>query len=82
MKFVVRHDAKGPSTYARSSCTAASSWGWPTPKEGRLTATARVVRKGWRTLVLECDVTDLAGKLVARASSNFLVLDAGSFAQG
>lgn len=49
---------------------------------GRLTATARVVRKGRRTLVLECDVTDAAGNLVARASSNFLVLDAASFAQG
>lgn len=51
-------------------------------KQGRLTATARVVRKGRRSLVLECDVTDEAGKLVARASSNFLVLDAATFAQG
>jgi acyl-CoA thioesterase len=51
-------------------------------KSGRLTATARVVRKGRRSLVLECDVTDEAGKLVARASSNFLVLDAATFAQG
>ncbi len=49
---------------------------------GRLTATARVVRRGRRTLVLECDVTDAAGKLVARASSGFMVLDAASFAQG
>lgn len=51
-------------------------------KAGRLVATARVVRRGRRTLVLECDVADAAGKLVARASSNFLVLDAASFAQG
>lgn len=49
---------------------------------GKLTATARVVRRGRRTLVLECDVTDAAGKLVARASSSFMVLDAASFAQG
>ena len=51
-------------------------------KDGRLTATARVVRRGRRTLVLECDVTDRAGKLVARSSSSFLVLDAKEFAQG
>jgi uncharacterized protein (TIGR00369 family) len=48
---------------------------------GRLTATARVVRRGRRTLVLEADVVDAAGKLVARASSNFLVLEATEFAQ-
>lgn len=51
-------------------------------KDGRLTATARVVRRGRKTLVLECDVTDAAGKLVARASSGFLVMDAKDFAQG
>lgn len=51
-------------------------------KSGRLVATARVVRRGRRTLVLECDIADAAGKLVARASSNFLVLDAADFAQG
>ena len=51
-------------------------------KAGRLTATARVVRRGRRTLVLEADLTDAAGKLVARASSQFLVLDAADFAQG
>lgn len=51
-------------------------------KHGRLTATARVVRRGRRTLVLECDVADAAGKLVARASSSFLVLDAKEFAPG
>lgn len=50
--------------------------------DGRLTATARVVRRGRRTLVLEADVVDGAGKLVARASSNFLVLDAKAFAKG
>lgn len=51
-------------------------------KAGRLTATARVVRRGRRTLVLEADILDAAGKLVARASSTFLVLDAADFAQG
>ena len=50
--------------------------------EGRLTATARVVRRGRRTLVLEADVVDAAGRLVARASSTFLVLDAAAFAKG
>jgi uncharacterized protein (TIGR00369 family) len=49
---------------------------------GKLTATARVVRRGRRTLVLEADVTDSAGKLVARASSAFMVLDEATFAQG
>jgi uncharacterized protein (TIGR00369 family) len=49
---------------------------------GRLRATTRVVRRGNRTIVLECDVTDAAAKLVARASSMFLVLDAAGFAQG
>jgi uncharacterized protein (TIGR00369 family) len=49
---------------------------------GRLTATARIVRRGRKTLVLECDVADAAGKLVARASSAFLVLDAKEFASG
>jgi uncharacterized protein (TIGR00369 family) len=51
-------------------------------KSGRLTATARVVRRGRRTMVLEADITDAAGKLVARASSNILLLDAKDFAQG
>lgn len=51
-------------------------------KDGRLTATARVVRRGRRTMVLECDVMDAAGKLVARASSTFLVLKSDEFAQG
>lgn len=51
-------------------------------KTGTLTATARIVRKGRRVLVLECDVMDRAGRLVAKASSNFMVLDAASFAQG
>jgi uncharacterized protein (TIGR00369 family) len=50
--------------------------------EGRLTATARVVRKGRRTIVMEADVTDAAGKLVARASSTFMVLDGAEFGQG
>lgn len=51
-------------------------------KQGLLTATARIVRRGRRTMVLECDVTDQAGRLVAKASSNFLVLDEATFAQG
>jgi uncharacterized protein (TIGR00369 family) len=51
-------------------------------KATRLTATARVVRRGRRTAVLECDVSDAAGKLVARASSTFLLLDEADFAQG
>ena len=51
-------------------------------KNGKLTATARLVRKGRKTLVLECDVPDEAGKLVARGSSYFLVLPASEFAQG
>lgn len=46
----------------------------PTTK-GRLTATARVVRQGRRTLAMEADVTDAEGRLVARASSTFLVLE-------
>ena len=49
---------------------------------GKLTATARVLRRGRRTLVLEADVADAAGKLVAKASSSFMVLDGASFAQG
>lgn len=51
-------------------------------KSGRLTATASVVRKGRRTMVLECEVRDAEGRLVAKASSTFLVLDAADFAQG
>jgi len=42
---------------------------------GRLRATARVVRKGRRVVVMECDVTGPDGKLVARASSTFLFVD-------
>jgi uncharacterized protein (TIGR00369 family) len=49
---------------------------------GTLRATARVVRRGRRTMVLEADVTDSAGKLVARASSTFLLMDETEFAQG
>lgn len=51
-------------------------------KQGRLRATARIVRKGRRTMTLECDVTDASGKLVARASSQFLVMAITTFAQG
>ena len=47
---------------------------------GRLTATARVIRRGRRTIVMEADVMGDDGKLVARASSTFLILDASDFA--
>ena len=42
--------------------------------EGKVRATARVVRKGRRVLAMECDLT-VGDKLVARASSNFLFLE-------
>jgi uncharacterized protein (TIGR00369 family) len=38
-------------------------------RQGRLTAEARVVKAGGTLGYVECDVTDQAGKLVARASS-------------
>lgn len=41
---------------------------------GTLRATARVLRRGRRTMTMECDVVDAEGRLVAKASSNFLVL--------
>jgi uncharacterized protein (TIGR00369 family) len=40
----------------------------------RLTATARVVQRGRTVGLLECDVTDSQGRLVARASSTCLTL--------
>jgi uncharacterized protein (TIGR00369 family) len=45
---------------------------------GTLRATARVLRRGRRTMALECDVADEQGRLVARASSSFLVLADGA----
>lgn len=41
---------------------------------GRLVATARVVRAGRSVGLVECDVTDDAGRLVARASSTCMRL--------
>jgi uncharacterized protein (TIGR00369 family) len=47
----------------------------------RLTATARVVKRGKTVGMAECDVTDEKGSLVARASSTCLTL-AGDMAKG
>lgn len=41
---------------------------------GRLTARARVVHRGRRLGLIECDVLNEAGRLIARASSTCLVL--------
>src|SRR3954468_8083250 len=43
-------------------------------RQGRLTAEARVVKAGSALGFVECDVTDQAGRLVARASSTCLKL--------
>ena len=43
-------------------------------RQGRLTAEARVVKAGSAVGYVECDVTDQAGKLVARASSTCMKL--------
>src|SRR6266404_2074091 len=43
-------------------------------RQGRLTAEARVVKGGSTLGYVECDVTDQAGKLVARASSTCMKL--------
>ena len=43
-------------------------------RQGRLTAEARVVKAGGTLGYVECDVTDQAGKLVARASSTCMKL--------
>lgn len=42
--------------------------------KARLRATARIVRKGRKIGLVECDVTDEKGNLVARASSTCLTL--------
>ena len=42
--------------------------------EARLTATARTVKRTRTTSLMECDVADEGGSLVARASSTCLVL--------
>ena len=43
-------------------------------RQGRLTAEARVVKAGGALGYVECDVTDQAGKLAARASSTCMKL--------
>ncbi len=43
-------------------------------RKGRLTAEAKVVKAGSALGYVECDVTDRAGKLVARASSTCMKL--------
>jgi len=47
----------------------------------RLTATARVVKRGKTVGMAECDVVDASGSLVARASSTCMTL-AGKMAEG
>jgi uncharacterized protein (TIGR00369 family) len=42
--------------------------------EGRLTATGRLVNGGRSLGLLECDVVDASGRLVARASSTCMTL--------
>jgi uncharacterized protein (TIGR00369 family) len=43
-------------------------------RKGRLTAEARVVKAGGTLGYFECDVTDEAGKLVAKAASTCMML--------
>ena len=43
-------------------------------RQGKLTAEAKVVKAGSALGYVECDVTDQAGKLVARASSTCMKL--------
>jgi uncharacterized protein (TIGR00369 family) len=43
-------------------------------RQGKLTAEARVIKAGSALGYVECDVTDHAGKLVARASSTCMKL--------
>ncbi len=45
-------------------------------KDGKLTATARVVSAGRRIIVADVDVTDAQQKLIARGLSTYLVLQA------
>jgi len=45
-------------------------------RQGRLAASARIVRGGRTIGLVECDVTDGAGSLVARASSTCMTLRA------
>jgi uncharacterized protein (TIGR00369 family) len=41
---------------------------------GKLTASARVVKRGKTVGLMECDITDEEGQLVARASSTFMAI--------
>lgn len=41
---------------------------------GKLTASARVVKRGKTVGLLECDITDREGQLIARASSTFMAI--------
>lgn len=50
-------------------------------RTGTLTATGRIVKRTRRTGLVECDVTDEKGSLVARAKSTCLVLE-GEDARG
>jgi uncharacterized protein (TIGR00369 family) len=43
-------------------------------REGKLTATSRVVHRGRSTGLIECDITDVSGRLIARASSTCMVV--------
>jgi acyl-coenzyme A thioesterase PaaI-like protein len=45
--------------------------------EGRLSAHARVIRRGKATVHLECDLEDGEGRLVARALSVCAIRQAG-----
>ncbi|MBI3892275.1 MAG: PaaI family thioesterase, partial [Candidatus Wallbacteria bacterium] len=45
-------------------------------RQSRLRAAARVVNRGKSVGLVECDVTDTEGRLVARASSTVYVLAA------
>lgn len=42
--------------------------------KGKLTATARVVKRGKLTGLLECDILDGEGQLVARAGSTYMAI--------
>lgn len=52
------------------------------PAEGLLRFEARVVQRGSRLGLAECDVTDAAGRLVTRVFSTLMVLPGGKEAAG
>jgi len=45
-------------------------------KTGLMRAEAKIVKRGRTLTLLECDVTDAEGRLIARASSKCMALDA------